>query len=177
MIRLVRNAFGLIVLLVVLAAPAQGSAAEPKQWSFTPATTTAAVNGATPYAMTNDTGGSVGYGYRNFGADLVWGGSGRFSLLRKNVRDHRALKPGETVALYNSAAHKYLQRAYQTWGIDLDWTSAPKYEWKVVTGQTAEGNVRTALYNTTKGAYLVYQSRSYGINLGFQGAIAPGAAF
>jgi hypothetical protein len=82
----------------------------------------------------------------------------------------------EPVALYNTAEHKYLAEGGQTWGINLVWTTTPRYQWQVAKGyepqlpvlsvpEPAEG--LADLYNTTEKAYLIDHDRTWGVDLGW----------
>ena len=84
----------LLALAAALALPGAAAAAEPLQWSLTPKPPGQPRVG-TPYKLINDTGGRVGYGWRRFGVDLVWGGAGSWGLRRANPNDHRSVSPTE----------------------------------------------------------------------------------
>jgi hypothetical protein len=164
----------LITVLVALAFPASALAVGRLQWTLTPKNL-GQPNGATPYTLGNDTGGTLRYGNRLFGVDLVWGGGALQWELRHNtptnVRDHRVIPATETVALYNRATRRYLASGFQRFGVDLVWVTTPRYQWRVYEGQDVNGNVRVKLYNTVRSAYLIYGSQTVGINLTF----SPGA--
>jgi hypothetical protein len=157
----------LAALLIALALPGAAAAVSPTdahQWSLGGARPSLNVS----YPLRNMVGGShLRYGSRTFGVDLVWGSSSeQWTLMPRappNVRDHRrrALDPSELVAIYDSARRAYLAHGSQTWGIDLTWSSAPRYEWKV----DADASGATSLYNTAARDHVVYGARPFGINL------------
>lgn len=181
MSRLVRSALAFAFLLVALAVvPATGSAAETYQWSFTPTNTVDQLRIDTPYSVTNTTGGFFGVGSGGLGIDLRFGpGStgGQFVFKRQNPRDHRVVKATESVALYSTAKRQYLTFGPQTYGVDLRWSATPRYEWQALVGQDGLGQVRTELFDTRAGGYLVRKTQWFATDLGFQRGIAPGAAF
>jgi hypothetical protein len=156
-----------LALLALFVAPSLASAAEPAQWTVN--TATGAPLPAVDYQLVNTGGGSrIGYQDRT-GVDLGWTSSGgNFQFIRAGaqpgVRDHRAFKPEEAVALYNTKTKRYLAYGSQTFGINLDWSSAPQFQWKV-----RQAGPRFTLYNTVAHDYVVYGSRTWGINLVWAG--------
>ena len=163
----------LIALLCTLAFPASAFAVDPLEWSVTPKNLGQPL-GATLYTLSNDRGGSLRYGSRVFGVDLVWGAGRQWEFLHNRFgplkfRDHRTVPATETVALYNTAHHQYLASGFQRFGVDLVWSTTPRFQWKVYEGQSSapgrEGNVRVKLYNTIQHAYLIYGAERFGINL------------
>lgn len=158
----------LAALLIALALPAVAGAVSPtdaQQWSLGGARPSLNVS----YSLRNQVNNSyVRYGSRTFGVDLVWGSSSaQWTLMPRappNVRDHRRrpLEPGEPVAIYDSAKRAYLAYGSQTWGINLTWSSTPRYEWKI---DADAGSGATSLYNTVARDHVVYGQRPFGINL------------
>jgi hypothetical protein len=74
----------------------------------------------------------------------------------------------EQVALYNTVNHQYLADGHETFGVDLVWSSTPRYEWKVAIGLLEQStySARVAqLYNTTEQAYLVAGHQTWGVDL------------
>ena len=81
----------------------------------------------------------------------------------------------EQVALYNTVNHQYLADGHETFGVNLVWSSTPRYEWKVAIGLLEQStySARVAqLYNTTEpgptgtwGAYLVICHQTWGVDL------------
>ncbi len=81
----------------------------------------------------------------------------------------------EQVALYNTVNHLYLADGHETFGVNLVWSSTPRYEWKVAIGLLEQStySARVAqLYNTTEpgptgtqGAYLVMGHQIWGVDL------------
>lgn len=77
----------------------------------------------------------------------------------KFIRQHRhprtnSITGTEGVALYNSWNGEYLLRGDQTFGISLDYSATPSYEWHVAAGGGANG-ANIELYNVPEQAYLV----------------------
>jgi hypothetical protein len=156
----------ILALLALAVVPSVASAAQPQQWTVNgnPGT----LNAATEYQLFNQTGGRIGYQDRT-GVDLGWTSSGgNFEFMRGNPRDHRRITADEPVALYNTKTKKYLAYSNQTFGINLDWTSTPTFEWKVEQGR------RFSLYNLRIHDYVVYGSRTFGINLVWAGLTNQG---
>jgi hypothetical protein len=162
--RLLTMLFALLALAVV---PATASA-EIHQWAvnWNEGNT---LNASTEYELVNLTGGRIGYQDRT-GADVGWTASGGNFEFRRGNRDHRStpLKATEPVAIYNTATKKYLVNEWQPVGINLDWSSTPKYEWRVETWRTGQRST-FSLYNTNARDYVVYGKRTFGINLDWEG--------
>lgn len=72
----------------------------------------------------------------------------------------------------------YLVKRNTRFGIDMDISRTPSYEWRVINfAAPAAGITRTqkiALLNTKKKAFLVYQSRRIGFEVGWWEYVAPG---
>ena len=78
-----------------------------------------------------------------------------------------SLKYNETFALYVKG-HGYVRYEERDRGINLGWSEAPVYEWKIVLGTqrtTVPSNTPVALFNLTRNDYMIYAQREYGINL------------
>jgi hypothetical protein len=163
-----RLLFVCLALLVPALAPAAASAAEPIQWTVN--NNVGPVKAATEYELVNVGGGSrIGYESRT-GVDLAWTSSGgNFEFRRGNPRDHRSLRPDEPVAIYNTKTKRYLYYSSQSFGINLDWSSSPMYQWKI-----QQSGSRFSLYNTATRDYVVYGTRTWGINLVWAGMTGAG---
>jgi hypothetical protein len=168
--RRIRVTTVLVIVVAALAFPASALAVGRLQWTLTPKNLGQPL-GATPYTLGNDTGGTLRYGNRVFGVDLVWGGGALQWELRHssptNVTDHRTIPATESVALYNRATRRYLASGFQRFGVDLVWVTTPRYQWRAYEGQDISGNVRVKLYNTIRSAYLIYGHQTFGPNLTF----------
>ena len=158
-----------VALLALAVVPAAASAANPLQWTVNN-NAGRQLSAGTEYELVNVGGGSrIGYQSRT-GVDLGWTSSGgNFEFRRGNPRDHRSIRPDEPMAIYNTKTRKYLVYASQTFGINLDWSSSPLYQWKI----TQSGS-RFSLYNTVIRDYVVYGSRLWGINLVWAGLTGQG---
>ncbi|MDO8213964.1 hypothetical protein [Conexibacter sp. CPCC 206217] len=167
--RLARPAALLIALLTLIAIPASASAVsptDPQQWNVG----NYAPSYNSPYFLKNMVNKSyVGYGSRTFGVDLVWRSySTQWQFIPKppapNVRDHRryAIDPTANVAIFNSARNQYLVYGHETFGINLQWSRSPSFQWKV---NTRRDDSAASLFNTVANDYVVYGERSFGINL------------
>lgn len=77
------------------------------------------------------------------------------------------IKYQDAFALYVNG-HGYLKYESRSYGINLNWSTTPVYEWKFINNQDVgpiQSNVATGLYNITANDFVVYASRDYGINL------------
>ena len=82
----------------------------------------------------------------------------------------RALRYGNTVAIGNGGDPSYIGYADRTFGINLEWSSTPRYEWKLLGG--TKGHVirsgdRVAIYNTVTKQPLIYFDRTVGGDIGW----------
>jgi hypothetical protein len=115
------------------------------------------------YFLTNTrNNGVLGYQSRPLGINLGWvarNGPGNFTFSRANGHDTARVRPGEAVALRNTTGG-FVAYGQRRWGINLVWSSTPKYQWKV--GMV--GNLM-ALHNSVANDYVVYARRPVGINL------------
>jgi hypothetical protein len=105
--------------------------------------------------------------------DLDWVGNfgGLFSFMREapvNTRDHREGPIPETanVAIYNTEVRRYLKYRKYDDVAELEWSETPVYEWRL-RDQQGTSVASFALFNWRAGKYLVLQSKTRGINLGF----------
>ena len=164
----------LVIALLALAGlavlPSAASAySDPQQWTVVD-NPSGTVMTDTPYAVKNTKiGKQIGYEDRT-GVDLGWNSKSRFEF-RRSGRDHRAIpaRSSDPVAIFDPARNKFLVNKGQTFGIDLDWSSTPKYEWRVNPQRKADGTTSFSLYNDSARDYVVYGSRWFGINLVWSG--------
>jgi len=158
---------GLCVLAAVTAAAQVAVPSGARQWEVHNAN---GVSYGTDYELHNQKNQSqIGYD----GA-LGWVGhsGGLFSFNRKapaGTRDHRPgpIPENADVAIYNTEARRYL--AYKKFDdtlAELEWTSTPAYEWQL-RDQKGTSVASFALYNSRVNKYLVLQSKTRGINLGW----------
>jgi hypothetical protein len=129
------------------------------------------------------------YGNETFGVDLVWTnpafdgvgnplheGNVEWKFVRQSNPRLPVIYPAscyqvsgtEQVALYNTVNHQFLAYGNETFGVDLVWSSTPRYEWKVAVGLLEQPtySARVAqLYNTTAGAYLYAHHQTWGVDL------------
>jgi hypothetical protein len=116
-----------------------------------------------PYFLINKRNdGILGYQSRRLGINLGWvkrAGPGNWTFSRANGADKQPVREGEAVALRN-ATGGYVYYGKRRWGINLNWSSTPKYEWKV----SKSGNL-FALRNEATRDFVVYGRRPIGVNL------------
>ena len=167
----------LISLYALAAVPVAAQVAVPSdahQWEVPYAT---GVSYGSDYMLFNQKNKKqIGYENRTMGGevDLDWVGNfgGLFSFNRKappGTRDHRRgpIPESADVAIYNTEARRYLTyKKFDDTIAELEWTSAPVYEWQLH-DQKGTSVASFALYNSRVRKYLVLQSKTRGINLGW----------
>jgi hypothetical protein len=109
------------------------------------------------------------YGERSQGINLVWGSPEENNAYFVGRTPRRPLRYGEHLAFHvrDGGFVKYLVRDH---GINLGWSSTPRYEWILYGRNKARGSFvrsgdRVALYNMPNHKYVVYGERDEGINL------------
>jgi hypothetical protein len=175
-VRRSRIIFVLLATFVLAAVPAASQVAVPAdahQWEVPHAN---GVSYAIAYMLFNQKNKSqIGYENRKFPdeVDLDWVGNfgGLFTFVREaplNTPDHRQGPIPETanVAIYNSETRRYLKYRKSYDLAELEWSSTPVYEWQL-RDQQGTSVASFALFNRLAGKYLVLQSKTRGINLGF----------
>src|ERR1044072_1294213 len=121
----------------------------------------------------------VVYGHRKYGINLVWTKSepNNFSLERASGGTG-PITYGEVLALRESTGG-YIYYKSTKYGINLDFSGTPVYEWEVRGGANGKpvvprnlgdssnfiSDVLISLYNRTRNCYVGYGEREYGINL------------
>jgi hypothetical protein len=117
----------------------------------------------------------IGYENRKFNdeVDLDWVGNfgGLFTFMREapaNTRDPRQgpIPENANVAIFNSETRRYLKYRKYYDVAELEWSNTPAYEWQL-RDQKGTSVASFALFNRLAGKYLVLQSKTRGINLGF----------
>jgi hypothetical protein len=80
------------------------------------------------------------------------------------------IRYGDRVAMGYGTDPSYIRYAERTFGINLDWSSTPKYEWKILGGKIGTP-VRSgdwlAIYNTVTRQPLIYFDRTVGADIGW----------
>jgi hypothetical protein len=116
-----------------------------------------------PYFFVNRRNdGILGYQSRYLGINLGWvsrNGPGNWTFSRANASDMQPIREGEAVALRN-ATGGYVYYGQRTWGINLNWSTTPRYEWTV----SKQGGL-FALHNEAIHDFVVYGRRAIGVNL------------
>lgn len=80
------------------------------------------------------------------------------------------IRYGNTVALGNGGSPSYIRYAERTFGINLEWSSTPRYEWKLLggkKGQIVRSGDRISIYNTVTKQPLIYFDRTVGGDIGW----------
>lgn len=114
----------------------------------------------------------LAYGHRDYGINLVWahvGASAGHIYFQRPGTATGPLLYGESVAIgvRGGGFLRYRDREY---GINLDWSAAPVFEWHFEGTSNAPDAVvrageRVGLYNEVVGDVVFYDPRRYGINL------------
>ncbi len=115
--------------------------------------------------------------HQTFGINLGWTDDAsaatavrvsRWFFTRKDTT--HPIRYGNTVALGNGQSPSYIRYADRTFGINLDWSSTPRYEWKLLggkKGQVVRSGDRLAIYNTVTKQPLIYFDRTVGGDIGW----------
>jgi hypothetical protein len=109
---------------------------------------------------------------QTFGVDLDWGNS---SLWRVEAQGGPHLMKGQAVAL-RVWGGGWLKYGHQTWGVDLQLSDTPVYEWYAIglqgdpsestwAGHDLEDGGTFALWNSSAQAYLVHGHQTWGVDL------------
>lgn len=159
--------------LLALALPAAAPAYDPYdayQWSYSQPSGSADVlwaNSATTLRGTQPRWRpALRHEKRRWGIDLGWDSghadaTGRWQWAFVQRDDWpQVVDPGERVAIYNTKARAYLRYGERRYGINLEWSKTPRFEWDV-----HRRGARLALYNARVRDFLVYGERRYGVNL------------
>jgi hypothetical protein len=110
------------------------------------------------------------YGSRPVGINLKWHGCdinpNVFFTGESGNPSYPFITFDEPVAVH-IAGGGYLYYSSRPFGINLKWSSTPKYEWLIrgASGHQVATGSKVALYNTTTHDYVVYCTREFGINL------------
>lgn len=175
--RITRLAVGLglaTIVLLVAFAPAASAAYGTKQWSLRFSGAPAIKKAFSLYNQ--DTNKEVVYGSQPWCAiNLAWS-----SGLRRDWRFERAggstgpIRYNEPLALYNIPRNRYVYYKTRDCGINLNWSSDPKFQWRLHGGTTGTqiSTTNLGLYNDIEADHLVYAWRVWGINLKWFGDTA-----
>jgi hypothetical protein len=118
--------------------------------------------------------------HQTFGINLGWTDDGSAATGVKVSRwfftrqdNTRAIRYGNTLAIGNGGDPSYIRYADRTFGINLEWSSTPRYEWKLLGGKKGElvrSGDRLAIYNTVTKQPLIYFDRTVGGDIGWPGS-------
>jgi hypothetical protein len=118
---------------------------------------------------------------QTFGINLGWTSDAESATAVKVSRwfftrptdDSSPIRYGQSVALGYGTSPSYIYYAERTFGINLDWSSTPRFDWKLLGGKTGE-EVRSgdwlALYSQTAQDCLIYFDRTVGADIGWPGS-------
>jgi hypothetical protein len=194
----IRTAIIALATVATLAVPASALAQNPLEWTTgqgasdtsqpTPYGTYTLADVHRPVRVYGSNGGYADTfqdlinSHQTWGVDLDWHTPSFSDVLNESgsayqwkfVRQGRTtvLNPQisgtERVALYNTTRNQYLADGHETFGVNVVWSSTPRYEWQVANGlyNASTFSVRaTELYNTTEQAYLVNGHETWGVDL------------
>jgi len=77
---------------------------------------------------------------------------------------------GEKLALAEGIGRSFLYYTGRPFGINLDWSNPPVYEWQIVggtVGSPVNRNTRVAIFNAKVGEFFVYFDRNIGAEIGW----------
>lgn len=93
-----------------------------------------------------------------------------------------SIRYGEKIAIAwiprqsNKIEWKFIKYADRTFGINLDWSKTPAYEWTILGGRPGEvvdrGKDKVIIYNLVHKEPLIYYPRSIGGNIGWPDSVA-----
>ena len=169
--------------------PPQTEPAGTRIWQILPSAPL--VPGQSFSLYTSPPGEFVVYGRRDYGINLVWakrkeqrdyGAPANFTVSRASGTSE-SINYGEAIALREQRGG-YIHYKKRDYGINLEFSGQPVYEWEVRGGRTGtpvvqrkEGDspsnisdVVISLYNRRINCYVVYAERKYGINLVWKGS-------
>ena len=117
------------------------------------------------------------YEHQTFGINLGWtddasaATGARVSrwFFTRNDTTH-PIRYGNTVAIGNGESPSYIRYADRTFGINLDWSDTPRYEWKLLggkKGQVVRSGDRLSIYNTVTKQPLISFDRTVGADIGW----------
>lgn len=120
------------------------------------------VSGEKYYLRLDDNEYYLKYKYRKTGISLVWekAASPNITFTKQGGGD---IKCGDRVAIQIENA-RYLVYGEQTWGINLNWSDNPVYEWEIRSKDNKKGtsistNEIVGLYNSRNTGFVVYCDR------------------
>jgi hypothetical protein len=115
---------------------------------------------------------------QRFGINLGWTDDAEPATARKVARwfftrngvSAGSLVYGETVAIGNGRKPSFIRYEKRTVGVNLGWSDAPVFEWKLVGGPAGlkiDPNQYLAIYNEKAGEFLVFFDRTAGGDIGW----------
>jgi hypothetical protein len=110
----------------------------------------------------------LGYQNREYGINLGWVphniGATSWMIKAQGLADGATVPNKHPVALRSAGAGKWLRYGVRDYGVNLEWSNTPAYEWEII---RPADNTSFALYNRVTGNYLVFKPQTYGISLGW----------
>jgi hypothetical protein len=118
------------------------------------------------------------YEHQTFGINLGWTDDAEPATARRVSRwffalpsgANRAIRFGEPIAMGYGKSPSFVHYKSRTWGINLDWSTKPVYEWVVLggrTGQPVPQDQYVAIYNRTAKRFFMYFNRNVGGDIGW----------
>jgi hypothetical protein len=115
---------------------------------------------------------SLTWSNQTFGVDLNW--SSPPALWKIEAQGGPQLMGGQAVAL-RVWGGGWLKYGHETWGVDLQLSDTPSYEWYLLAGtpgRPIDGST-FALWNSAANDYLVYGDETFGVNLNWYQKTLP----
>ncbi len=94
-------------------------------------------------------------------------------FLTRSTTDRTPLRYGELLGLGNGGNPSFIRYSKRTFGINLDWSNTPVFEWKILggpIGQPVNSGKWLALYNQKAGDCLIHFDRTVGGDIGWPGS-------
>jgi hypothetical protein len=125
------------------------------------------------------------YEHQSFGINLGWTDDAEPATAARVSRwffavpnnPDRAIRFGEPIAMGNGNDPSFIHYESRTWGINLNWSTAPVYEWVVLggrTGQPVPQDQYLAIYNRTAKHFFMYFDRNVGGDIGWEDSVRWG---
>jgi hypothetical protein len=120
--------------------------------------------------------------HQTWGINLGWTDNASAATERKvrrwffHKRGSGPIRYGDLIALGNGGNPSFIRYSKRTFGINLDWSNSPVYEWQILggrRGQPVSTGTRVALFNTKSkagtsvGEPLIYFDRTVGGDIGW----------
>jgi hypothetical protein len=118
------------------------------------------------------------YEEQDFGINLGWTNDAEPATAKRVARwffatstgGDRPVRYGDKIALANGTGDSFLHYADRSWGINLDWSRTPVFEWQLLGGSAGQPVHRSdylAIYNLKTKNFWLYFDRNVGGDIGW----------